>query len=73
MFGASAGVHALDRALLIGPDICGATSVSDGNKAFAKETTPVELMVGAHYLVSKNVRIGLGARGSSRTESTRVA
>jgi outer membrane protein OmpA-like peptidoglycan-associated protein len=60
VFGASAGVHALDGSLLIGPELYGSTVVTSG-AAFAKVGTPLEVMLGAHYLIASSVRIGAGA------------
>jgi outer membrane protein OmpA-like peptidoglycan-associated protein len=59
VFGVSAGVHALDRKLLIGPELYGSTVVTNGS-AFAKTNTPLELLLGGHYLVASSWRIGLG-------------
>jgi OOP family OmpA-OmpF porin len=58
-FGASAGVHALERSLLIGPEVYGSTVVTSGSP-FATRNTPVEIMLGAHYLIASTVRIGAG-------------
>jgi OOP family OmpA-OmpF porin len=60
VFGASAGVHALDRKLIVGPELYGSTIVTRG-AAFATPSTPLEVLLGAHYLVASNVRVGLGA------------
>jgi OOP family OmpA-OmpF porin len=60
VFGASAGVHALQRNLLIGPELYGSTVVTSG-AAFAKVNTPLEVMLGAHYLIASTVRVGAGA------------
>jgi outer membrane protein OmpA-like peptidoglycan-associated protein len=59
VFGASAGVHALDRSLLVGPELYGSTVVTSGS-AFTTTNTPLELLFGAHYLVASSVRMGLG-------------
>jgi len=59
VFGASAGVHALDRSLLVGPELYGSTVVTSGS-AFATANTPVELLFGAHYLAASSWRMGLG-------------
>jgi OOP family OmpA-OmpF porin len=60
VFGASLGVHALDGSLLIGPELYGSTVVTSG-AAFAKVGTPLEVMLGAHYLIASSVRVGAGA------------
>ncbi|MGH7436515.1 MAG: OmpA family protein, partial [Polyangiaceae bacterium] len=58
-FGLSAGVHAMDRTLLIGPELYGSTVVTRG-AAFSTGNTPVELLLGAHYLAASSWRFGLG-------------
>ena len=61
-FGASIGVRFLERRLLVGPEVYGSTVVSDGGDGFfSKKTTPVEGVLGAHYLAGDSWRIGLGA------------
>jgi outer membrane protein OmpA-like peptidoglycan-associated protein len=60
VFGVSAGVRALDRKLLLGPELYGSTVVTSGDSAFSKKTTPLELMLGGHYLIGSDVRVGLG-------------
>jgi outer membrane protein OmpA-like peptidoglycan-associated protein len=59
VFGVSAGVRALERNLLVGPELYGSSVVTNG-AAFSKVNTPVEVMLGAHYLVASTVRIGAG-------------
>jgi outer membrane protein OmpA-like peptidoglycan-associated protein len=54
----SAGVRVLDKKLVVGPEIFGST-VFDA--AFKKRSTPVEALLGAHYLLADEVRIGAGA------------
>jgi outer membrane protein OmpA-like peptidoglycan-associated protein len=54
---ASAGVRLFDRKLVIGPEIFGDTVL---HNAFKKRTTPLELMLGAHYTIAKVVRVGVG-------------
>jgi OOP family OmpA-OmpF porin len=57
-FGAAAGVRAMDKRLVIGPELYGTTILVDG-RAFEKSATPLELLFGAHYTVN-DFRIGLG-------------
>ena len=58
-FTATAGVRVLaDGALLLGPELWGTTVVAHG-AAFDKETTPFELLLGAH-LRAGDYRLGLG-------------
>jgi outer membrane protein OmpA-like peptidoglycan-associated protein len=59
VFGASAGLHVLDRKLMFGPELYGSTIVTSGN-AFNTTSTPVELLIGAHYLIANAWRIGGG-------------
>jgi outer membrane protein OmpA-like peptidoglycan-associated protein len=59
VFGASAGVHALERKLLVGPELYGSTVVTRG-AAFSTTNTPVELLIGGHYLLASSWRLGLG-------------
>jgi len=58
VFGASAGVRAAREKLLVGPELYGSTQVS--GSSFASQTTPVELLLGAHYLLGADVRVGAG-------------
>lgn len=55
---AAAGVKMLDKALVVGPELWTSTVFED---AFGKKTTPVELALGAHYLIADQVRVGAGA------------
>jgi OmpA-OmpF porin, OOP family len=60
-FGASAGVRVLDKKLLLGPELFGATTVSDGGDGiFARKATPLEVIFGGHYTAG-DFRFGLGA------------
>jgi outer membrane protein OmpA-like peptidoglycan-associated protein len=56
-FSGSAGLRALDGKLVFGPELYGSTVFDD---AFAKRTTPVEGILGMHYLDRAGVRIGAG-------------
>ena len=60
-FGVSAGVRVADRNLVVGPEFFGSTVVTSSDSAFAGPTTPVEVVLGAHYLVAHAWRIGAGA------------
>ncbi|MFO0676963.1 MAG: OmpA family protein [Polyangiaceae bacterium] len=59
-FAASAGASLLDHRLLVGPELHGATAFTGPQGMFARETTPVEALLGAHFAVS-DFRFGLGA------------
>ena len=59
--GLAAGVRLLDKKLLLGPELYGATTVSDGGDGlFAERTTPLEVIIGGHYTAG-DWRLGLGA------------
>lgn len=53
----SAGVR-VDRALVIGPELLASTTIDD---AFAKRATPLEAILGAHWLIDGTARVGVGA------------
>ncbi|MBX3259346.1 MAG: OmpA family protein [Labilithrix sp.] len=59
VFGASAGVQLADKKLVVGPEVFGSTVTAD-SRAFEKRTTPIEAILGAHYDVGENVRLGAG-------------
>lgn len=58
-FGVSAGVRALDRKLLFGPELYGTTGTAS-DALFSKERTPFEVLFGAHYRVTSSVNVGIG-------------
>ena len=60
IFGLSGGVRLLDRKLLVGPELYGATGVSNGDVVFSKQGTPLELLFGGHYTVAEDWRVGAG-------------
>jgi OOP family OmpA-OmpF porin len=58
---ASAGVGLLEHKLVLGPELFGSTVIADGDDGFLKRTsTPLELILGSHYDVSRDVRVGVG-------------
>jgi outer membrane protein OmpA-like peptidoglycan-associated protein len=59
-FGGSVGLFAFDHALLIGPEVYGATNVAHDDLFFKKDTTPVEGILGAHIRVSPGWHFGIG-------------
>jgi outer membrane protein OmpA-like peptidoglycan-associated protein len=59
-FNAAAGVRLADNALLLGPEIQGSTTVSQGDVVFRDRTTPLALILGGHYNTG-GFRFGLGA------------
>ncbi|MBK7585457.1 MAG: OmpA family protein [Myxococcales bacterium] len=60
-FSAAIGVRAMDKKLIIGPEVFGSTVVSDsGDGAFKKRTTPLEVIIGGKYRVTDDFRVGAG-------------
>ncbi|MDP9034969.1 MAG: OmpA family protein [Myxococcota bacterium] len=59
-FNAAAGLRVADRRLVIGPEVFGSTVLTQGSAVFGDHTTPLALIVGAHYDAG-GVRFGLGA------------
>jgi outer membrane protein OmpA-like peptidoglycan-associated protein len=59
-FGASAGARADHDRIVLGPELYGSTVFSKGDAFFARQTTPLELLLGGHYLAGKSVRVGVG-------------
>jgi OOP family OmpA-OmpF porin len=60
LFGVAAGFRAFDHALIIGPEVYGTTVVSNGASLFAKQSTPVDGVLGAHLTFLRDFRIGGG-------------
>jgi OOP family OmpA-OmpF porin len=57
----AAGLRLLDRRLVVGPEFFVSTDIADGNAGFFKgSSTPVELLLGCHYDVVPDVRLGFG-------------
>ncbi|MCL2723387.1 MAG: OmpA family protein [Polyangiaceae bacterium] len=54
---ASLGVRVANRRLLVGPEVLASTVLDD---LFAKRTTPVEALLGAHYAFDDGLRLGAG-------------
>ncbi len=59
-FGVAAGARLLEGKLVVGPELTGTTVVEEGNAFFARRETPVEVLVGAHYRVDSQWRVGAG-------------
>ncbi len=60
-FAAAMGFRLLERRLLVGPELWGATVVSDsGDGFFTKQSTPFELLFGGHYFLDNGMSFGLG-------------
>ena len=59
-FGLAVGVRALDKKLLLGPELFGSTIIADADAAFGARTTPLALLGSGHYTAG-DFRFGLGA------------
>ncbi len=60
LFGGAMGLRLANRAFVIGPEVYGSTNVSSGGAFFAKTSTPVDAIVGAHYTFLRDFRLGAG-------------
>ena len=61
IYGAAAGLRLADHKLLVGPEIYGEANTANSGSFFAGGSTPVEAILGAHYTVGDDWRIGAGA------------
>lgn len=59
-FRLAAGVRAVDKKLLVGPELFGSTIVSNADALFGARTTPLALLLSGH-LSAGDFRFGLGA------------
>jgi OmpA-OmpF porin, OOP family len=57
---AAAGLRVADERLVLGPELYGSTNVTSGSAFFARRTSPFEVLFGAHYLATRDVRVGAG-------------
>src|SRR5450432_3873605 len=57
---AAAGLRVADERLVLGPELYGSTNVTSGDAFFAQRTSPFEVLFGAHYMATRDVRIGAG-------------
>jgi OmpA-OmpF porin, OOP family len=57
---AAIGYRTDDGRLVVGPELFGSTVVEDGDAFFSRRSTPFELVFGAHYRVTNDVRVGAG-------------
>ena len=60
-FSAAVGGKALDDAMMVGAELYATTVVSDSDAAFARRTTPLELLLGWHYRPTRSIRLNAGA------------
>lgn len=59
-YGASIGLRAAERTLLIGPEVYGAATVADSAQILKTRTTPLDGILGIHYTIGEDWRIGVG-------------
>jgi OOP family OmpA-OmpF porin len=59
-FVAALGLQTADKRLVVGPELFGNTVVSNSDAAFARRSTPVELILGGHFAVTPEFRLGAG-------------
>ncbi len=67
-FGGAVGLRVADTKLVVGPEVWGSTVLANPSgtddsvpsPVFKKRTTPVEGLLGAHYTIGKDVRVGAG-------------
>lgn len=59
VFGASAGVRATSR-IVVGPEVFGSTVMNSNDGWFSARGTPIEVLLGSHLDVIKDVRAGVG-------------
>ncbi len=57
---AAAGFRSKDGKLVAGPELAFSTVVTKGDAIFARRTTPFEVLMGAHYLLADQWRLGAG-------------
>ena len=57
---AAIGYRSNDGKLVLGPELFGSTVVTSGSAFFSRRETPFELIFGAHYKVTDDVRLGAG-------------
>jgi outer membrane protein OmpA-like peptidoglycan-associated protein len=60
VFSAAAGAALLHGKLLVGPELYGSTSVTSSDSFFSTRGTPVEVLLGAHYRLTKDLSAGAG-------------
>jgi OmpA-OmpF porin, OOP family len=60
MLTAAVGLRALKKRLVVGPELFGSAQVGDSDAFFGRHRTPFELILGGHFAVSPDWRLGLG-------------
>jgi OmpA-OmpF porin, OOP family len=56
----AAGARLLEGNLVVGPELATSTVVTESDAVFARTTTPLEVIAGAHYTIDKSWRVGAG-------------
>ncbi len=60
LFGGAAGLRLIDGTFVIGPEVYGSTIITEGDAVFARKSTPVDAILGAHYTLARDFRLGAG-------------
>ncbi len=60
IYGAAAGIRTSDEKIVVGPELYGSTVVTSGDAFFKKLTTPLELVLGGHFTLGDEFRLGAG-------------
>jgi OOP family OmpA-OmpF porin len=60
LFGAAAGFRLAHHALVIGPEVYGATIITQSSAVFGAESTPLDALLGVHYTFLRDFRLGGG-------------
>jgi OOP family OmpA-OmpF porin len=58
LFGVAAGLRLFDHSFIVGPELYGSTVFSHGAEVFALKSTPVDGVLGAHYTIARDFRLG---------------
>ena len=58
-FALAVGARVLDKKLLVGPELFGSTIIAEPDAFFGSRTTPLAMLLGAHYTAG-DFRLGLG-------------
>jgi outer membrane protein OmpA-like peptidoglycan-associated protein len=67
----AAGARLLEHRLILGPELYTSTVVNDSDAFFSKRGTPLEILLGGHYNVAPDWRVGAGvAPGLTRGYGT---
>ncbi|RYZ06890.1 MAG: porin [Myxococcales bacterium] len=60
VFAAAIGFRSDNGKLVLGPEVFGSTVVADDDAFFSRRATPLEVIFGAHYKLTDDVRVGAG-------------